>query len=253
MPSSPYRYADFEFDTAEGVFVPTQTSQLLIKSARQVIDEPGRLLDLGCGIGICGLVLGKLGLCKVPVFFSDLSERATAVARENARKLNVPAEIRQGPLFAPWEGECFDDILADVPGISQEIARLSPWFPQGVECQTGRDGTALIVQVLEHAPKYLNRGGILLFPVLSLSNANRILEAARAHFAEVALVSEQTWFLPEELTRHFDKLQPLREEGAIQLKQKVGMWLWSIKVYRASNALSQQNKKNPDCGKPSGR
>ncbi len=238
MPSSSYRYETFEFDTAEGVFVPTHTSQLLIKSARQILDKPGRLLDVGCGIGICGLVLGKLGLCSVPVFFSDLSERATAVARENARKLNVPADIRSGPLFAPWAGERFDDIIADVPGISQEIARLSPWFPQGVECQTGRDGTDLVVRMLEQAPKHLNPGGRLLFPVLSLSNENRILNVARAHFSEVDLVSEQTWFLPEELTRHFDKLRPLQEEGAIQLKQKVGMWLWFVKVYQASHALS---------------
>lgn len=238
MPSSPYRYETLEFDTAEGVFVPTHTSQLLIKSARQVIGTPGTLLDLGCGIGLCGLVMGKLGLSRTPVFASDLSERAAAIARENARKLNVPAEIRSGPLFAPWDGERFDDIIADVPGISQEIARLSPWFPQGVECETGRDGAALVVQVLEQAPRHLNTGGRLIFPVLSLSNEQRILEAARAHFSEVTLITEQTWLLPEELTRHFDKLQPLREEGAIQLKQKVGMWLWSIKVYQASHARS---------------
>lgn len=238
MPSSPYRYDTLELDTAEGVFVPTHTSQLLIKSARQVMGTPGKLLDVGCGIGICGLVLGKLGLCHVPVFCSDLSEQATAVALENARKLNVPADIRTGPLFAPWDGERFDDIIADVPGISQEIARLSPWFPQGVECETGRDGTALVVQMLQQAPKHLNAGGRLIFPVLSLSNEQRILESAHVHFSEVTLVAEQTWLLPEALTKHLDKLQPLCEQGAIQLQQKVGMWLWSIKVYQASHARS---------------
>jgi SAM-dependent methyltransferase len=222
-----------EMDTAQGVFIPTQTSRLLIQGARQLIQRPGKLLDLGCGIGACGLVLAKLGLCHSPVYLSDSSGRAAAVASENAKKLKLPAVIRQGSLLDPWQGERFDVIVDDVSGISEEVAKLSNWFPEGVDCKTGRDGTALTLRVLEEAPGHLNPGGALLFPVLSLSNENRILEAASLHFSEVSLVVEQTWLLPGELLKHFDKLQSLREEGALRLDQKFGIWLWSTRIYKA--------------------
>lgn len=248
MPSSAaaiYRYAlnepdgqAIELETAEGVFIPTHTSQLLLKAARQAFQGPGRLLDLGCGIGICGLVSAKLGLCGTPVYLSDVSARAMEVAQANAKKLEVPAVIRQGPLFEPWPGERFDQVIADVPGISEEIARLSPWFPDGVECQTGRDGTALVVRMLEEAPAHLAPHGVLLFPVLSLSDERRILEAARRHFPAVTLMFEETWLLPQQLLARFDKLKPLMDEGTIRLKQTMGMWVWSIQVYRASLAAA---------------
>lgn len=240
MASSTYRYEltkggqVLELDTAEGVFIPTHTSQLLIQAVRQRISHPVELLDMGCGIGILGLVFAQMGLCKPPVFFSDLSEQALAIARRNAQQLGVAGEFRQGALFEPWAGQRFDCIVADVPGISEEIARLSPWFPNTIECRTGRDGTALVVKVIEQAPAHLPAGGTLFLPVLSLSRESRILEAAQAHFAEVQKICEQTWPLPEELRNHLPKLQSLREDGSIQIMQKVGIWLWTIKVYQAT-------------------
>ncbi len=228
----------YEFDTAEEVFVPTATSRLLIEGACRSIQRPAKVLDLGCGIGVCGMVLAKLGYCQFPVYLSDISERAVEVARGNAKRLEVSAVIRQGSLFTPWKGERFDVIVDDVSGVSEEIARLSPWFPAGVECQTGRDGTALVVRFLEEAAEYLKAGGLLLFPVLSLSNEERILEVARSHFENVSLVLEQSWFLPEELLQHLDKLESLREAGIIHLEQKFGAWLWSTKIYKAGGELN---------------
>lgn len=226
----------FELDTADGVFVPTHTSQLLMKGVRRSIQGqggPGKLLDLGCGIGVCGLVLAKMGACHLPVYLSDVSENATRVAGFNAEKLQIPAVIRQGSLFEPWEEERFDLIVDDVSGMSEEIAQLSPWFPEGVECETGPDGTALIVEVLRQAPSHLTPGGLLMFPVLSLSREEKILEVARTHFSEVSLVGEQSWFLPEELLKHWDKLEALQERGAIHLEHRFGCWLWSTKIYQA--------------------
>lgn len=224
-----------EFETAENVFFPTHTSQLLIQGARKSIQKPGKLLDLGCGIGVCGLALAKLGYCEPPVYLSDISDDAAKLANRNAERLEVPAVIRQGSLFSAWAGEQFDVIVDDVSGVSEDIAKFSPWFPPGVECQTGRDGTRLIVGVLQRAPEYLNRDGMLVFPVLSLSNEQRVLDEAHMHFSEVSLIVEQVWFLPEGLLRHFDRLEPLLEAGMIRLEQKFGGWLWSTKIYKATS------------------
>lgn len=222
-----------DFEVEEGVFVPTHTTQLLVRAACRALPREGKLLDLGCGIGVCGLVLAKGGTCRPPVYFSDLSEKAIELTRRNAQRLGVEAVVRQGSLFAPWAGERFDAIVDDVSGVCEEIARISPWFPEGVECQTGRDGAGLICQVLEQAPRYLSSGGMLLFPVLSLSDEGRILRAAESSFAEVTQVAEQSWFLPEELSSRLDRLRPLMEEGLIRLEHRFGSWLWSTRIYRA--------------------
>jgi len=223
------------FETAGDVFTPTHTTQLLVQAARRAIGRPGKLLDLGCGIGVCGLVLAKMGYCQPPVYLSDVSEKATQMALRNAHRIGLAAEVRSGSLFSPWAGERFDFIIDDVSGVCEEIARLSPWFPEGVACQTGRDGADLVVSVLEQAGRYLSPEGLLLFPVLSLSNADRILKAARARFREVSLVAEQSWFLPEELLKHWDLLEQLQGQGIIRLEQKFGRWLWSTQIYKAGN------------------
>lgn len=222
-----------EFDTAEDVFFPTHTSELLIKGARESIRTPGKLLDLGCGIGLCGLVLARLGHCEPPVYLSDISARAMLLSKLNAQKLGVPAVFRQDSLFNPWVDERFDVIVDDVSGISEDVAKVSPWFPEGVGCQTGKDGTALTVSVLQRAPRHLNRDGMLIFPVLSLSREERILDEAHMCFSQVSLIGEQVWFLPEEMLKHFDIIAPLVEQGLIRLEQKFGSWLWTTKIYKA--------------------
>jgi len=223
-----------EFDTAKEVFIPTSTSELLIQSAQTCITAPGRLLDLGCGIGVCGIVLAKSGVCHTPVYCSDLSEKAAALASHNARIHDVEVVVRVGSLFAPWIGERFDVIVDDVSAVCESIARLSRWFPEGVDCQAGPDGTALVLQILNAAPQHLNPGGMLLFPVLSLSRADRVLDAARAVFEEVSCVAERSWFLPQELLDHLDVVQALQQQGLVHLEYKFGAWLWSTAIYKAS-------------------
>jgi len=66
-----------------------------------------------------------------------------------------------------------------------------------------------------------------------LSHEAKILETAHAVFERVSLVREQSWFLPEELVKRFDVLEPLRDAGLIRLEHKFGAWLWSTKIYQA--------------------
>ena len=56
----------------------------------------------------------------------------------------------------------FDYIIDDVSGISEEIAKISPWF-KNVPCTSGIDGTDLVVSVLKEAPKYLKKNGKIFF------------------------------------------------------------------------------------------
>lgn len=215
------------------VFAPTATSQLLIRAVSKAIEKPGKLLDLGCGSGVVGIALVKAGKATGHVYFSDVSKEATTASTAAYDQAGIPSQGRMGSLFEPWAGCTFDTIVDDVSGVAEEIAQLSPWF-EGVPCDSGRDGTNLICEVLKQAPSHLNPGGRLFFPVLSLSDEIRILLHARHYFSNVKLLKEQFWFLPPELDEHLDLVKKLNADGLIRVESRFGKPVWFTKIYEAS-------------------
>lgn len=220
-------------ETEEGVFCPTDTSDLLIDAGKLTISLPGKILDLGCGCGAVGIVLAKLGLCKGPLYASDKSKRAVELAKKNAQKMSVEYVAQCGSLFEPWAGEKFDVIVDDVAGISDDIARISSWYPPGVDCNAGRDGTRWVVQVIEQSRQYLEEKGILIFPLLSLSNEEKIIQALKRTYLSYELIVKKDWFLPDQIANKTDILMPLINDGLIKCQKKFGKWIWSTYIYKA--------------------
>ena len=233
-----YKTADktLEFVTQEGVFFPTDTSELLIAGALKTIRKPGRTLDLGCGVGVLGLTLAKSGLVEGTLCASDLSPEAVRLAGENAKRHGVSMDARVGSLFEPWHGRVFDCIVEDVPGITEEVAAFSRWFPKSIPCASGLDGAELAVRVIREAPLHLSPGGTLIFPILSLSDTDRLLDAAQGAFENVVRVQKRLWSLPEEMRPHMDFLMKLKAEKKVRLEEKFGLVLWYTEVYAASGA-----------------
>lgn len=218
--------------SAEGVFTPNTTSDLLISAVNKTISEPVKMLDLGCGTGVVGLSLWLEGLVKEPMYASDLSAPSVSCSQENFKRYECEADIRCGALFEPWANEKFDIIIDDISGISQDIASVSPWFG-GVPCDTGSDGTDLVLDILCNASKYLSKDGYFFFPVLSLSNVNALLKVAKENFKTVELIERQEWPLPKELESHMPLLQKLSAKGSIKLEERFGMVLCYTEVYLA--------------------
>ena len=218
--------------SAEGVFDPNTTTELLISAAKRTVSKSTKVLDLGCGTGVVGLSLWLDGLAKEPIYASDLSEPSVSCSRENFKKYECKADVRCGALFDPWKNEKFDVIMDDISGISQNIASISPWF-NGVPCDTGDSGTDLILSILRNAPKHLSEDGYFFFPVLSLSNVDAILKSAKENFVTVELIERQEWPLPKELEEHMPLLKNLSTEGSIRLEERFGMVLCYTEVYLA--------------------
>lgn len=221
--------------SAPGVFMPTGTTNLLIQAVQKLVSGPETLLDLGCGTGVVGLALHLHGLIKPPLYASDLSESAVRCSRANFDRYGCDADVRGGSLFEPWLGRKFDVIVDDISGVAQDIAIVSPWF-KGIPCETGRDGAALVVDILRKAPQYLTNGGRFFFPVLSLSNVDLLLKEARENFSMVERVARQEWPLPAELKMHMPLLKKLEEEGCIRLQERFGMVLCYTEIYCAANS-----------------
>lgn len=108
----------FSFTTDRGVFSRQGLdfgTRLLLESLPLEALRGQRLLDLGCGWGPVGVVLGRL-LSPVHITMLDVSERALSLARENIQTNHSQVEkIAQSDAYAAVAGEKFDWVLTNPP------------------------------------------------------------------------------------------------------------------------------------------
>jgi len=224
--------------TAPDVFHPTSTTVLLLRAARGALARPCQsVLDLGCGSGVVAIVLARLLPPSTSVCASDLSPEAVRLTRANAERNGVRVDCRCGSSLDPWVGQGFDLIVDDVSGVAEPLDRLSGWYPPGVPSDAGRDGARWILEILNRAPDHLSPGGQLVFPVLTLSREDRILDRARARFAAVTQVEEQWYPFSETLAAHFSLIEELAREGNIRVEKRGSRWCWATKIYLAERPL----------------
>src|SRR5207247_3350762 len=106
--------------------------------------------------------------------------------------------------------------------------------PAAVPSDAGRDGTRWILEVIDHAPDYLAPDGRLVFPVLTLSREEQILERARERFAVVEQVEEQWYPFGEELLGHLDEIEALASEGNVRFEKRGSRWCWATRIFVAA-------------------
>ena len=215
-----------------GVFQPTGTSSEIAKASHSYISNPGKTLDLGCGSGVVGLALAMSNKIKGTLFASDLSEDAVNFLKINAKKYDVQVDARSGSIFDPWIDEKFDYVIDDISGVAERIAQISPWFKE-TACESGEDGSKLVIDAIESSPEHLNENGKFIFPILSLSNSEKIIESAKSIFKSVEKISTKQWQLPKEMSEYKDELYELKDKKYVHFEEKYGWFLWSTDVYVA--------------------
>jgi 16S rRNA (guanine1207-N2)-methyltransferase len=109
-----YLGRDFRFFTDSGVFSKGELdfgSKTLLSALPQ--DLKCSVLDLGCGWGAVGVIIGALHP-QAAVTLADINARAVQLARLNARENKVPAQVGQSDGFAQIRGS-FDCIAFNPP------------------------------------------------------------------------------------------------------------------------------------------
>ncbi len=104
------RGKEYSLFVSPGVF----SSKKIDKGTLLLIDAmhvKGKVLDLGCGIGVVGMVAGVEG-CKV--WCSDVNKRALALAKRNTKKYGVKATITQSNVYDNIK-ETFNVIVSNPP------------------------------------------------------------------------------------------------------------------------------------------
>ena len=156
------------FKVSPDVLIPRQDTETLCEEAERLIKERGykTLLDICTGSGCIGVSLQKRTGIRTTI--SDISEKALAVARENAEKLGADCEMEKSDLFSAFGGRKFDLITANPPYIpSETVKTLSEEVKKEptLALDGGADGLDLYRRIAENFAEHLNEGGALLMEI----------------------------------------------------------------------------------------
>ena len=131
--------------------------------------EPARILDLCTGSG-CIAIATALAFPGAEVTGSDLSADALALARRNAIRHDVGAQVRfvHSDGFDGLQSEVYDLILSNPPYVGEaEYAALPAEFhaEPKLGLTSGEDGLDLPLRILAEAPEHLSEDGLLILEV----------------------------------------------------------------------------------------
>jgi release factor glutamine methyltransferase len=145
--------------------VPRPETEILVERALMLIGRNAtlRILDLGTGSGAIALAIAReRPLCEIVA--TDLSADALAIARQNARQLDIAnVSFACGDWVDPVKGQQFDLIVSNPPYIADSDAALAQLRHEPLSAlSAGNDGLDSIRRIAATAGDVLAGGGRLL-------------------------------------------------------------------------------------------
>lgn len=160
-------FCGLDFIVTPDVLCPRLDTEVLIEEALKRIRPGSGILDMCTGSGCIILtLLHFVKNCKGTGV--DLSEKALAVAKQNAAKLGKECTFIQSDLFENIEGR-FDVIISNPPYIAtKEIEALEPEVREHepmMALDGKEDGLYFYRKIVSASVNYLNPEGWLLFEI----------------------------------------------------------------------------------------
>lgn len=162
-----YFYGE-KFYVDERVLIPRYDTERSIDCIRKLAPKAERILEIGTGSGCVAVTLARL-YPEAQVRAADISANALDVAKLNAKNHGVENVcFIESDLFTKVRGT-FDIIYSNPPYITAEEMEaldksVANYEPEGA-LYGGADGLDFYRKITAEAPKYLNRGGYLVFEI----------------------------------------------------------------------------------------
>ena len=183
-----WAFYHLDFELTPDVLIPRPETELLVATALHWLqDHPQsrKAADIGTGSG-CIAVSLAVNLPGLVVTATDLSAAALAVARRNAAKHHVNAQIhfRQADTL-DIQPVGYDLICTNPPYISTSSLRQLAVYGRepSLALDGGPDGLDQIRKLVGQVPRHLRPGGLLLIEIEA--NQGKIaIELTQEHFPE---------------------------------------------------------------------
>ncbi len=178
-----------EFRVTRDVLIPRPETEYVVETALEIARDARRVLDAGTGSGAIAVTLRLETRTDAEVWASDISLKALAVARENARKLGAAVNFVAGDLLAPFGDAAFDLIVSNPPyvplkerdGLQREVRDYEPHVALFAgRDSAGRDGFEIYERLLAGAARVLGPAGwiVLELGYASLQGVRAMLDPA---------------------------------------------------------------------------
>ena len=171
---------EFVFYTDNGVFNKKGLdygTRVLLNSVD--IDKlSGNVLDLGCGLGVVGIILGTFNKC-INIDMVDINERAISLVRDNLTLNKVKANVFSSDVYSNVNKK-YDYIITNPPI---------------------RAGKEVVRKFLLGGYDYLNDNGILYFVMRKDHGVKSMIKELESKY-NVTIVNKDKGFYIVSLTKH---------------------------------------------------
>lgn len=175
-----YHYADITIEAWPDVYHPSDDSSTLFVLRHLPQWRGERILELGCGSGLLGLVLSKHN----KVSMGDIDALAVECAKHNARINEIDIDIHQSDLFAAFKGKRFDCILFNVPYWHRAAENPVENMACDAEGETFK-------RFAKELPNYLNPKACAVFTYSNLSNQTLLAQMRASKQFNINLLAEE--------------------------------------------------------------
>jgi ribosomal protein L3 glutamine methyltransferase len=166
------RFCGLEFIVSPQVLIPrSPLAELIVDqfSPWLNLQDGGRVLDM-CTGGACIAIAMAVWMPGCTVDAVDISEEALDIATRNIALHNVGDRVSliQSDLFTALDETDYDLVVSNPPYVSKAVFEQLPDEYRaepstGLLC--GEDGLDIVLKILDAAPRYLHRKGILIVEV----------------------------------------------------------------------------------------
>lgn len=164
-------FMGLEIRVNQDVLIPRPETEILVEAVLRRIEKQKspEILDLGAGSGCIAIALKK-NLADSKVDASDISDKALAVARDNAKFNNVNINFLKCDLFPSFQlpAPSYDIIVSNPPYVAEgEINALQPElrFEPRFALSGGADGLDFYRRIIAGAPVCLKNKGLLIMEI----------------------------------------------------------------------------------------
>ena len=150
LDESLFFHSDFPTRARDAVFFGPD-SYRFVRALLHVVERADKVVDLGCGTGVGGIVLARSREIRGHLLLTDVNERALELSAVNAELNAVQAHVRHSDLMTEVEGDV-DLVIANPPYLADPEGRL---YRDG----GGHLGVELAVRIAREVGARLAAGG----------------------------------------------------------------------------------------------